>query len=417
MNRVSLITIGDEILIGQIVDTNSSWLGKRLTDLGMEVVKRFSVGDLHEDILATLKLAHTQSDLVLITGGLGPTKDDITKQAICEYFGVETYFDEENFEWIKQVFAKYGRQPQTSHKMQCHLPIGCRKLKNRMGTAPGMLMEKDDTTYIFMPGVPIEMKYIFEHSVEDLILTQFETLPIFYRTILTAGIGESVIAERISDVEINLHENLKIAYLPGLSQVRVRVLAKGLKEEMARRLVDETTLKISDILGDAVFGYDEDTLSRALGRLLKDKNKKLTLAESCTGGYIGHLITSEAGASDYFVGSIISYSNELKMKELGVESSTLSAHGAVSEQTVIEMANGALQRYGADIALSVSGIAGPEGGSPEKPVGTIWMCVTDGNKSKTKMLTLPRTRLVNIQQAGIIGLNLIRKFLLGSELA
>lgn len=417
MNRVSLITIGDEILIGQIVDTNSSWLGKKLTDLGMDVVKRYSVGDDHHDILQTLSLANEHSDLVLVTGGLGPTKDDITKPAICEYFGVETYFDEENFKWIEQVFAKYGRKPQDSHKLQCHLPLGCEKLPNKMGTAPGMLIEKKGTTFIFMPGVPMEMKYIFENSIEDLVLSRFQTEPIYYRTVLTAGIGESVIAEKIARLEDSLHQNLKIAYLPSLSQVRVRVMSKGLKEERARKLVDESILQITNILGDVVYGYDEDTLSRSLGRLLKAQNKNLTLAESCTGGYIGHLITSESGASDYFLGSIVSYSNEIKMSELGVSSSTLSTHGAVSEQTVIEMAQGAIKRYGADIALSVSGIAGPGGGSPEKPVGTIWMCVADHERTMTKLFTLPRTRMVNIQQAGIIGLNLIRKFLLGSELA
>ena len=417
MNRVSLITIGDEILIGQIVDTNSSWLGQRLTDLGMDVVKRYSVGDNLDDIVAVLDLAKLQSDLVLVTGGLGPTKDDVTKLAICDYFDVETYFDEENFEWIKQVFSKYGRQPQNSHKMQCHLPIGCRKLKNRMGTAPGMLMRHDGKSFIFIPGVPIEMKYIFNHSIEELILSEFRTEPIFYRTILTAGIGESVIADKISEVEDNLHEHLGIAYLPSLSQVRVRILSKGLNEEKARQLVDEAVRKIVHILGDAVFGYDGATLSSSVGKLLSAQNKKLTLAESCTGGYIAHLLTSDSGASDYFVGSLVSYSNELKMKELEVKSATLSAHGAVSEQTVIEMAQGAIKKYDADIALSVSGIAGPGGGSPEKPVGTIWMCVADRHRTRTKMLTLPRTRMINIQQAGIIGLNLIRKFLLGSELA
>lgn len=417
MNRASLITIGDEILIGQVVDTNSSWLGQRLTDLGIDVCKKFTVGDEIDEIVEMLDSTSHISDIVIVTGGLGPTPDDLTIKAICRYFDIDTYYDEEAFKWIETLFAQYGRKPKESHRVQCFLPEGCTKLENKMGTAPGMLLSKNDCHFIFTPGVPMEMKYIYEHGIEPFIRGRFDLPAIYYRTVRTAGVGESVIHEHIASILEEMPQNMSVAFLPSLSQVRIRVLAKGSSSEEVHPIVESFVTQIVDKLGDCVFGMDDVTLPEAVGKLLREKGKKLTLAESCTGGNIAHMVTSIAGASDYFVGSIVSYSNDLKMSELGVSEQTLIDHGAVSEETVVQMAQGALKRYGADIALSVSGIAGPDGGTEEKPVGTIWMCVSDGNTSETRLFHLPRTREINIEQASMIGLNLIRKFLLGLELA
>jgi nicotinamide-nucleotide amidase len=419
MVRASLITIGDEILIGQIVDTNSSWLGTQLSSLGLTVVSRHSVGDEVEHIKKVLKIASDESDVVIVTGGLGPTKDDVTKQAICEYFGVSTYFDEELFKWVTEIFRRYGRTPLDSHRQQCFLPKGCKIFSNKVGTAPGMLMKKDDTAFVFMPGVPLEMKHIFDHELKTWLKEGNTLRPILYKTIRVAGVGESVIAGKIEAIENKFPKGIKIAYLPSLSQVRVRVQAEGKlgngKDTLER--IDEACRLITDVLGESVYGWDDDSLQEVVGQMLRGKNLKLTLAESCTGGYLGHMITSVPGSSDYFVGSIISYSNDLKMAELDVPAIVLKEHGAVSEETVRYMAKGALRRYKADIALSVSGIAGPDGGSEEKPVGTVWMCVTNGENTKTAKLQLSKTRTLNIEQASIIGLNMIRKFLLGLEMA
>ena len=419
MVKVSLVTIGDEILIGQIVDTNSSWMGRELSQLGLTVISRHSSGDDLEAIQQVLGVAAGESDLVIVTGGLGPTRDDVTKVAISRYFGVEMVFNAELFSWVTELFRRYGRKPMESHRQQCYLPEGSLLFANRVGTAPGMMLEKDGTSYVFMPGVPLEMHYIFEHDLKKWLKETYVLRPILYKTIRTAGLGESVIAEKIEAIAPSFPKGINIAYLPSLSQVRVRVQAEGEAHNGTDtwQRIDAACEKITAVLGDGVYGWDEDTLEAAVGVLLRDKGMKLTLAESCTGGYASHLITSVPGSSDYFVGGLISYSNELKMNELNVPQRVLTTEGAVSEETVKFMAKGALKQYQADIALSISGIAGPGGGSEDKPVGTVWLCVTDGNRTKTAQLQLSKSRVLNIQQASIIGLNMIRKFLLGSEMA
>lgn len=417
MAKASLITIGDEILIGQIIDTNGAWIGQELTSLGIDVVQRLSIGDDQRDIIDALVSAQSKSELVIVTGGLGPTKDDVTKSAITEFFGVDLYFDEENFKWITTIFERYGRRPLESHRQQCYLPSGCIKLENKMGTAPGMLMSKGGTHFFFTPGVPLEMKYIFTNGIREWIYDNVSLESIIYRTIHTAGVGESVIADMIEPELEKLSSPVNVAYLPGMHEVRIRILAQGLPEAQAKEAVQQAVEVVAERLGDIIYGYDGDSLPYAIGQILKDKGLKLCLAESCTGGYISHLVTSIPGSSQYYEGSIVSYSNALKMAELCVEEDTINTHGAVSEATVIQMAKGARERYGCDVALAVSGVAGPDGGTDEKPVGTVWMCVSDKNKTHAQCFHLGKTRVLNIKQTGVIGLNLIRKFLLGSELA
>lgn len=417
MAKATLITIGDEILIGQIIDTNGAWIGQQLTDLGLDINLKLSVGDSFKEIVRGLQWAAEKSQLVIVTGGLGPTRDDVTKSAIGDFFGVDTYFDEENFQWITELFTKYGREPRESHRQQCYLPTGCTKIENKMGTAPGMHMVKDGVDYFFTPGVPLEMKYIFRNGILPWLREHYDLPPIFYKTIHTAGQGESVIADEIEDITENVPENIKIAFLPGMHQVRIRVLSQHMSEDVAWPLINRIVEDIAGALGDIVYGYDGDSLQDAIGRLLKQQGRTITLAESCTGGYISHQLTTVPGSSEYFIGSVVSYTNRLKMSELGVSAKTLEQHGAVSEETVLEMAQGARKRYKADVALAVSGIAGPDGGTEDKPVGTVWMCVSDANRSYTRCFLLNKSRVLNIQHSGAIGLNLIRKFLLGSDLA
>ncbi|MDX1685550.1 MAG: competence/damage-inducible protein A [Saprospiraceae bacterium] len=415
--KASLITIGDEILIGQIVDTNSSWIGQELTDAGVDVIARYAVGDAEQDIEEKLELAGRKSDIVIVTGGLGPTDDDVTKAAIAGYFESDLYFDEEAFIWLSELLERYGRKPLESHREQCWLPKGSQKFMNRLGTAPGLLMSKEDCHYLFTPGVPVEMKYIFKNGFLPWLAENYNLPPIVYKTILTAGLGESQVAEIVGPVVSELPDEVRIAYLPGISTVRVRVLAKNMPEKKGWSVVESASKKVAEELGDAVYGFDEDTLPASVGKLLRSQNKSLTLAESCTGGYISHLITTVPGCSEYFTGSIVSYSYDLKTSELGVPEKLLWQYGAVSEETVIAMAEGALKRYKADVVLAVSGIAGPDGGTKDKPVGTVWMCVSDGKRTKTRLFNFGKSRVLNIKQTGIVGLNMIRKFLLGSDLA
>jgi nicotinamide-nucleotide amidase len=412
MIKAALLTIGDEILIGQIVDTNSSWLGQELTQYGIDVHTRFSVGDDLPEIVDALALLGSKHDLVVVTGGLGPTKDDVTKQAMCSFFETKLAFDQGTYQWIEELFASFGRIPMEVHRQQAFHPVGCDLLANQQGTAPGMHMEKDGTHYVFMPGVPYEMKHIFKNQVLGRMRAWYDIPPIQYITLHTVGQGESYIADQVEDLEAGLPKGMKLAYLPGTGRVRLRLLLKGHPGKEGLDILEREAAKFEERLGGLIYGRNGDRLEEVVGRLLKEKGMNLTLAESCTGGQVAHLITSVPGASEYFVGSLVSYSNDLKMKELGVSKEVLREHGAVSEPVVKQMASGALNRYGADIALSISGIAGPEGGSPEKPVGTVWMAVTDGEVMKTRKFTFGKQRQVNIEYAAYTGLNMIRKFLL-----
>ena len=407
-----IVTIGDEILIGQVVDTNSSWIARKLNLQGINVQEMLSVSDTKEAITESLKYAFEKADLVLMTGGLGPTKDDITKKTIADFYGVEMDFHQPTFDYIEKLFKKWGRSTTEAHRQQCFMPVNATLIENKMGSAPGMWFDENNKVLISMPGVPYEMEYIMINGVLPRLKNRFISLPIAHRTILTVGEGESRLALKIEDFENNLPPNIKLAYLPGLGQVRLRLTGRGKDEVVLNNQLDEKVEELKTIIPEFIFGYEIKSLENVVGELLKAQSKTLSTAESCTGGFIAHKITSIAGSSDYFMGSVVSYSNEMKMNLLGVKPETLETYGAVSETTVIEMVKGALKTMKTDVVVAVSGIAGPGGGTPEKPVGTIWLAVGDKNLIKTEKLQLGKNRIKNIEYATVQALNMIRKFLL-----
>ncbi len=410
--KASIVTIGTEILIGQIIDTNSAYLGEKLGETGVEIASRFSVSDNKKDMLKVLKRAQEDADIVIITGGLGPTKDDITKKVLAEYFGREMYFDENQYEILKEFFVKINRPTTRAHKEQCNFPVNTEFLSNAMGTAPGMLFTFEDTLFLSMPGVPYEMKYITENHVVPLLLSKREN-HIYHHTIQTAGTGESVLAELIEDIEDGLPEHIDIAYLPSLGKVRVRVSGTGLSESSIKAEVNTVVEQIESRISKFVFGKNQDSIESKVGELLKSNSATLSCAESCTGGNISRLITSVPGSSAYFEGAIISYSNRLKREKLGVKEESLKKFGAVSQEVVEEMIDGALSALGTDYAIAVSGIAGPGGGTKEKPVGTIYIGVGSQSNKHIRRLQLTKNRAKNIEYTSYAAMNLLRLFIEG----
>ncbi len=410
MNKAVILTIGDELLIGQTIDTNSAWMGEMLNGLGIEIVEKLAVSDSREGIVSGLDRALQKADVILITGGLGPTKDDITKKVMADYFGMGMRFDEPTYERILKLFARWGRSSTAAHKEQCFMPDGAKLLENKMGTAPGMLFEQNGKLLISMPGVPYEMKYIMENSVLPL-LKNANSQTIFHHTILTAGEGESRIADKIEVIINRLPSHISIAYLPNLGSVKLRLTAVGENESELEQEVYSFANEIEEILGDLVYGYGNDTLSSKIGSLALNKGLKIGTAESCTGGLVSSKIVETPGSSAYFQGSVTTYSNELKNRLLGVKMNTLETYGAVSEQTVKEMVIGANDHLGVDVSVAISGIAGPGGGSEEKPVGTIWIACGNASKIDTLKLSAGKNRQKNIEYASNYALNVLRKFL------
>jgi nicotinamide-nucleotide amidase len=410
--KAAILTIGDEILIGQIVDTNSAWLGQKLNDLGIRVNSIVSLPDDETQIIEGIRKAVDEHDIVFLTGGLGPTKDDITKVAIAKYLGVELFFHEETFERIKRIFEKMGREMSPHHHDQCLMPAGVEILKNSLGTAPGMLFKPNGKMMVSMPGVPFEMKAIMTEVVLPMLQETQELPKIFHRTIMTACTGETTIENQISGIIAELPPYIKVAYLPSLAAVRVRISGYGTE---GRDITDEVmscTKKITDTLGDIVYGYDDTSLPEVILSLAVAKGKTIGTAESCTGGNIAHELTSISGSSAYFMGSVVAYADGIKTNLLGVDPMTISSYGAVSEQTVIEMVAGACKILGVDIAVSISGIAGPTGGSEAKPVGTMWLCVGSPDRYVTYLLRAGKDREKNVQIATIYALDMLRKFLM-----
>jgi nicotinamide-nucleotide amidase len=407
-----LLTIGDEILIGQITDTNSAWMAQQLNLQGIRIVGKTSVGDVHAEIVNALDMALHQADLVLCTGGLGATKDDITKKSIAEYFGVPMVFHDETFKRVEYFFSKLNRTVDEINKNGCYMPENAVILNNERGLAPAMWFEEGKKILVSMPGVPYEMQHLMSDKVLPRLKASGPISPIVHRTILTAGEGETMLAAKLSDFEDRLPDNVKLAYLPSLGTVRLRLTARGDDENALNIQVDVLKKEMESIVKPAVAGYDNDTMPQVVGQMLKQRGLRIGSAESCTGGYLAHLLTSVAGSSEYFEGSVIAYSYPMKEKLLGVSTETLAKYGAVSEECVKEMVTGAVKRMKVDLAVAVSGVAGPGGGTPEKPVGTVWLAVGNKNKVITTKLGIDRGRLKNIEYAANVGLNLIRKFLL-----
>ncbi len=410
----SIVTVGDELLNGQTVDTNSAWLGEKLNEIGVTLSLKLSVTDTMKGIIDGLKFASQHSDIILMTGGLGPTKDDITKEAIAEYIGDQMSFSDETYERIAGYFKSRKRPMLEAHKQQCYMPSTATLVNNPLGTAPGMWMTHEDNIILSMPGVPREMKGIMSEGGLAKIKALVTGSHIEHYIIQTAGVGETTIAEKIEDIIESFPPELSIAYLPGVASVKLRLTAKGASHDFVKRLTESFGERVTERLGNMVFGIGSEKLPQALGKLCTQKKLVIATAESCTGGGIGHQLTSIPGSSRYYTGSIVSYSNELKQNLLNVSSDTLNNHGAVSEQTVTEMIYGLVDATQCDVGVAVSGIAGPGGGSPEKPVGTIWIAVGNREKIKTRKLQLVRNRKLNIDYTIALAMNELRLFIEGN---
>lgn len=406
-----IITIGDEILIGQIVDTNSAWMAKALNGIGVRVKQISSVSDDRQHILTALAEAHNRADIILITGGLGPTKDDITKKTLAGYFNVGLIEDKDALDNVQQLFKKYNRPLLEVNRLQAQVPANCEVILNKNGTAPGMWFNDKGKVYVSMPGVPHEMMYMMEQQVIPKITATFTLPAIVHKTILTVGEGESFLAERIADIEDSLPAHIKLAYLPKLGQVRLRLSAYGDQKEALKAEVAQYAQILLDRIGNIVVAEDDIPLEKALLDKMEARGQSLSVAESCTGGYLSHLFTQHAGSSNVFLGGAVSYSNGLKESILGVKPETLSQYGAVSAETAAEMVEGAIKNFKSDYAIAVTGIAGPGGGTPDKPVGTVWIAVASTAKTVVKKFTFSSKRLQNIERSAISALGMLNTLL------
>jgi nicotinamide-nucleotide amidase len=411
----SIITIGDELLIGQTIDTNSAWMAQELNKIGVWVKRRVAVGDTREDIWQALDEEATSSQIILITGGLGPTADDITKPLLCDYFGGKMIVNEMVLDHVTAIFRKLNRPIIERNMKQAEVPDVCEVLMNKRGTAPGMLFRRGDRIYISMPGVPHEMKGIMTGSVLPLIQQEY-TLPfILHRTLLTAGVGESFIAEKINHWEIALPSHIKLAYLPNYGMVRLRLTATGTQQEQLNEELDQQFAQLQNEVREFMVVNEDMPLEKALGQLLLKRKKTMATAESCSGGYIAHIITAIPGSSEYFKGTVVAYAYDVKEDILGVQHTTLEQKGAVSEETVTEMLQGLLRKTTADYGIATSGVMGPGGGTDDKPVGTVWVAVGSREKMVAKKLHFRFDRLRNIELTAANAMLMLFQFVEGEE--
>jgi nicotinamide-nucleotide amidase len=409
--QAEIITIGDEILIGQVIDSNSAWIAQQLNTIGIDVFRITSISDTQEAIVGALDGLLADTKLVLITGGLGPTKDDITKHTLANYFEMDLEFKPEVFEHIEKLFAGMGRTPAPRNRRQAEVPIGSRVLFNEMGTAPGMLFQKNGRYIVSLPGVPYEMKFLMEKHVLPIVEKELVRQHIIHRTLLTVGLPESELADKLHDFEEALPSFIKMAYLPRPGMVRLRFSARGHDENRLKNGLDDAEANLRNILGNSIYGTEKQRLEQIIGELLAERGETLATAESCTGGYIAHLITSIPGCSRYFMGGVLAYANEVKVGQLGVDQYALDHYGAVSEAVVCQMAEGIRQRLGVTWALATSGIAGPDGGTTEKPVGTVWIALAGPDRTMAKKFQFGKDRLRNIKKSAFMGLDMLRNAL------
>ncbi len=403
-----LLTIGDEILYGQIVDTNSQWMSVELDKIGVKVIRKTTVGDEEQEILTAFAEAEKRADVILITGGLGPTSDDMTKPLLAKYFNCVLDINEEALAEVTEFFKSRGRELTELNRQQAALPKACEKITNPVGTAPGMWFNKGEKVFMSMPGVPHEMKMMMTEQVLPRLTKKYQLPVIHHKVIRTIGVGESFLAEKIADWENSLPSHLKLAYLPSLGEVKLRLTGFGHSLSELERETSEYTEKLKEPAGEYIYGYGETPIEVVIGNTLREKKLTLSIAESCTGGFLSHLMTSVPGSSDYFLGAMIPYAYEIKMRQLGVKPETLEKFGAVSEPTIIEMANIVRAKFNTDIGVATSGIAGPGGATPDKPVGTVWIAYSDKHHTVTKKLQLSKDRMINIRLASMAVLNLIR---------
>ena len=403
-----IITIGDEILYGQILDTNSQWISIQLDQMGIKVRRKFSISDQSDVIKDAVSEALDRSDIILITGGLGPTKDDLTKDSLAELFELPLVLYESALEDLEAIFKKFGKEVNDLNRQQAYLPEGCQKITNGRGTAPGMWFNRNKKVVVSMPGVPMEMKAMMTKSILPKIKKNFRLPVIVHKVIRTIGIGESWLSEIIEKWEDQLPQHLALAYLPGKAQVRLRLTGVGDDSAKLETEMDQQIAEVMPLIDQYVFGFGDIEIEDAVGEILKSGGLTIATCESCTGGYLAHRLTSVAGSSEYYHGSTVAYHNDVKKMSVGVKEKTLEQYGAVSEETATEMAVGIRKKYKTDIGISTTGIAGPDGGTEEKPVGTVWLAISFGRKTFSKKLQLPGDRIYNIELTAIYALNFLR---------
>ncbi|NNC85396.1 MAG: competence/damage-inducible protein A [Bacteroidia bacterium] len=410
MNAV-IITIGDELLIGQVIDSNSAWMGKKLNEIGISVSKKYCIADDKNEIIETLDESSKKAEIVLITGGLGPTKDDITKNTLAQYFKTQLVLNKDAQNNVEAIFAKSKRTVQELNREQAMLPESCTPIANPRGTAFGMAFEQNGKVFYSIPGVPFEMKGMMSEVILPELAKKFNSSVVFHKTVLTQGVGESSLAVEIEDWENNLPSHIKLAYLPKPGMVRLRLSTKA-KNHIIKDEIENEIDKLKAIIGNLIFGYDEDTMEEVVGRQLKAQSKTMATAESCTGGNIARMITAVPGSSNYFKGSVVSYANEVKQDLLNVKQEDLQKVGAVSEEVITSMVLGVKDLLKTDYAIASSGIAGPDGGSEEKPVGTVWLAVAGPNGVRAKKYQFIHNRARNIEISSLTALNMLRKELI-----
>lgn len=405
--NVEIITIGDELLIGQVVDTNSAYMARELNKIGMSVLQITSISDSRQRILTALHEASQRVKLVLITGGLGPTKDDITKSTIAEYVGGRLCLHAETLRHIETMTAARNITMNSLNIKQAEVPEHCTVIRNTCGTAPGMWFEKEGTVYISMPGVPFEMKAMMQNEILPRLQQRFDTDAILHRTLLVTGIPESTLALKIEGWENHLPANVKLAYLPSSGMIRLRLSAFGANREALNNQVENILNELRPVIGQYLLSENDEMLEELVARLLTEKGHTVATAESCTGGNIARLLTSIPGSSRYFKGSVVAYANDIKTGVLRVEASCIEQFGAVSEQVVVQMAENVRQLMGTDCGIATSGIAGPAGGTPEKPVGTVWIAIAAKKQTIAKVFHFGTNRENNIQRTGTAALNML----------
>ncbi len=410
--RAIIITIGDELLIGQTIDTNSAWIGSELSKAGFDICRKISIHDNRSDILDTLEEVAGQAEIVMVTGGLGPTSDDITKQTICEFFNSKLVLNKEVLKMIELQFMRRGWTMNENNRRQALVPDNCQVLQNALGTAPGMLFEKERTIFVFMAGVPYEMKYVMTEHVLPMLKERFRSQVIIHKNIMTYGVSEARLAELLAGFEDSLPGDIRLAYLPSSGINKLRLTATGSDRQVLNEKVEEQVKKLYRTIPELIYGEDEKSLEMVVGELLKERKQTLCTAESCTGGKIAQMITSIPGSSEYYKGSVIAYDNYVKRDLLEIPEEMLIKYGAVSEKVVERMAKGVRKLLKSDYSVATSGIAGPDGGTDLKPVGTIWIAVSSQKGTVTERYVYGNDRNLNITRFSIAALNLLRKQIL-----
>jgi nicotinamide-nucleotide amidase len=413
--RAEIISIGDELLIGQTINTNAAWIGSEISKLGFLITRMVSIPDKRDDILKALGEASGKVDVVLITGGLGPTSDDITKPVLCDFFETHLVSDEVVLKMIEKMLLKRNFPLNENNRRQAEVPENCRVLHNAAGTAPGMWFEKDGTIFVSMPGVPMEMKHLMTRHVLPELKMRFRTQVIIHKNIMTYGTAEAKLAETLTGFEAGMPESIGLAYLPSDGIIKLRLTGTGKHRESVQNEIDREVKNLYSIIPDLIYAEDEASMEMVIGRLLTERNATLCTAESCTGGNIARMITSVPGSSKYYTGSVIAYDNKVKTGQLNVPDELIVKYGAVSTEVAESMAKGARELFSADYSVAVTGIAGPDGGTADKPVGTVCISVNSKDGTVTERYTYGGDRNMNITRFSVAALNMLRKQILKNK--